>query len=269
MKLLGAKSGMKCVLMALIGAGAVSVAYGDSIVVTYAPAKTQTPVASTLCTGASACWLADEKFSSSTAPTTAVFTPVVNTGVATGSITGVYSGALSVSNDHQWGGAGGTGYYATVTNNHYTLALSTSGSVPGVNYFGLWFSALDNGNELQFYKGNTLIYTFTPALFSSLVGACPNASNAFCGNPNNGQDSAQQFAYLNFFDTTGYFDKIVFTETLSNAGFESDNHTVGYMNPIDPTGTVIGATPEPGSIVLLLTGLLALIGFKSRFAFKH
>jgi hypothetical protein len=101
-----------------------------------------------------------------------------------------------------------------------------------------------------------------------LVGACPNASNAFCGNPNNGQDTGEQFAFLNFYDTVGYFNKIVFTET-GTAGFESDNHTVGYMNPVDPTGTVIGATPEPGSMVLLLTGLLALIGFKSRFAFKH
>jgi hypothetical protein len=269
MRLLKTKSGVKFALISLIGAAAASMAFGDSMVVTYAPAKTQSPVASTLCTGASTCWLADETFSSSTKPTTAVFTPVVSTGVATGSITGVYSGALSISNDHTWGGAGGTGYYATVTNNHYTLTLSTSGSVPGVNYFGLWFSALDAGNELQFYKGDTLIYSFTPALFSSLVGACPNASNAFCGNPNNGNDTGEQFAYLNFFDTTGYFDRIVFTETSTIAGFESDNHTVGYMNPIDPTGTVIGATPEPGSIVLLLTGLLALVGFKSRFAFKH
>jgi len=250
--------------MALIGAGAASMAYGDSIVVTYAPAKTQTPVASTLCTGASTCWLGDETFSSSTAPTTAVFTSVVSTGVATGSITGVYSGALSVSNDHTWGGAGGTGYYATVTNNTYTLTLSTSGSVKGVNYFGLWFSALDSGNELQFYEGNTLVYTFTPAKFASLVGACPNSSNAFCSNPNNGDDTGEQFAFLNFYDTTGYFDKIVFTET-GTAGFESDNQTVGYIDPVTPTGTVIGATPEPGSIVLLLTGLLALLGFKNRF----
>ena len=268
MRLLEAKFGVKFALMALIGAGAASMAYGDSFVVTYAPAKTQTPVASTLCAGASSCWLADETFTTSTKPTTAVFTPVVSTGVATGSITGVYSGAFTLSNNYQYGGAGGTGHYATVTNNTYTLTLSTSGSVPGVNYFGLWFSALDAGNELQFYNGSTLVYTFTPALFSSLVGACPNASNAFCGNPNNGQDTGEQFAFLNFYDTTGYFDKIVFTET-GTAGFESDNHTVGYMNPVDPTGTVIGATPEPGSMVLLLTGLLALIGFKSRFAFKH
>lgn len=268
MRLLRKKSCVKFALMALIGAGAASLAYGDSIIVTYAPAKTQTPVASTLCTGASSCWLANETFSTQTAPTTAVFTPVVSTGVLTGSITGVYSGALSISNNHTWGGAGGTGNYATVTNNHYTLTLNTSGSVPGLNYFGLWFSALDAGNELQFFKGNTLIYSFTPALFSSLVGACPDASNAFCGNPNNSEDKGEQFAFLNFFDTAGYFDRIVFTET-GTAGFESDNHTVGYMNPINPTGTVIGATPEPGSIVLLLTGLLALVGFKSRFAFRH
>lgn len=155
-----------------------------------------------------------------------------------------------------------------MSNGSYTLTLTTSGGLPGVNYFGLWFSALDNANELQFYENGTLLYSFTPTLFASLVGACPNTNNAFCGNPNNGENSAQQYAFLNFYDMNGYFNEIVFTETTT-AGFESDNHTVGYMDPVDPTGTVVGATPEPGSIVLLLTGLLALIGVARRAALNH
>jgi hypothetical protein len=160
-----------------------------------------------------------------------------------------------------------------VSKNSYTLTLTASGAstgVPGVNYFGLWFSALDTGNQLEFYEDSTLLYTFTPALFSSLVGKC-TGGNQFCGNPTSkysGQDSGEQFAFLNFYDMNGYFDKVVFTET-STAGFESDNHTVGYMDPVTPTGTEIGATPEPGSIVLLFTGLLALIAVRRQFAWNN
>jgi hypothetical protein len=238
--------GMKFALFAVLGAASASMLFADTMVVTYSPAKTQTPVA----------------------PTTATFTPVISTGVATGSITGVYAGKLSVSAANQYGGAGGTGDFASVSNGTYTLMLSTSGSVPGVNYFGLWFSALDAGNKLTLKENGTTVYTFTPQLFSSLVGACPSGVNQFCGNPNSGQDSTEQFAFLNFYDMNGFFNEVDFTET-SSAGFESDNHTVGYMNPVVPTGTVVGATPEPGSIVLLLTGCMALIGVRRRFALSN
>jgi hypothetical protein len=212
--------------------------------------------------------MGDETFPTAAVPTNATFSNVANIGSPAGSITGSYSGGLTVSAANQYGGASGTGYFGTVTNSSYTLTLSASGGLPGVNYFGMWFSALDGGNQLQFFNGNTLLYSFTPATFQSLVGACPNASNAFCGNPNanfSGKDTGEQFAFLNFFDTTGYFNKIVFTETTT-AGLESDNQTVGYMNPPTPTGTIIPNAPEPGSFILLLTGTLALMGLKRRFA---
>jgi hypothetical protein len=38
------------------------------------------------------------------------------------------------------------------------------------------------------------------------------------------------------------------------------------MNPPTPTGTIIPNAPEPGSFILLLTGTLALMGLKRRFA---
>jgi len=46
-------------------------------------------------------------------------------------------------------------------------------TIPGVNYFGLWFSALDAGNELQFYENNTLLLTFTPVMFQMPGGRMP------------------------------------------------------------------------------------------------
>jgi hypothetical protein len=271
MQMSGSKYWAKFALAAFISAGTASMLYGDSFEVTYAPAGTQEPDTTTLCKGASTCWIGEETFPTSSVPTNANFSRIAYSGAPSGSITGVYSGALTISSANQYGGAGGTGYFATVSDNNYTLTLTASGAssgVPGVNYFGLWFSALDNGNQLQFYDDSTLLYTFTPALFSSLVGEC-TGSNPFCGNPNNRtQDAGEQFAFLNFYDMDGYFNNVVFTETTT-AGFESDNHTVGYMDPVNPTGTEVGETPEPGSFVFVVTGLLALVGIKRQIALSN
>ena len=151
--------------------------------------------------------------------------------------------------------------------------------MPGVNYFGLWFSALDAGNLLQFYDKGALVYSFSPADFINLVGAC-TGTNQFCGNPgppsspnpNNRNDAYQQFAFLNFFDTNGYFDQIVFSEPTgaSSDGFESDNHTVGYLNPPTPdSGSLIynnpGGAPEPGTLGLFVAGgILIALGVRRR-----
>jgi len=172
-------------------------------------------------------------------------------------ITGTYSGPYSIFAANQFGGAGGTGnYIATPGSGSYTLTLSQS-----VDYFGLWFSALDQGNELSFYNGSTLVFNFSPTNFATLVGACPNGANPFCGNPNPpflGFNSGQQYAYLNFLDTTGTFNKIVFDENPAVGRFESDNQAVGNFSSIP--GTPIPQTPEPPSLLLFGTGILGLAG---------
>ena len=171
------------------------------------------------------CWIGQQTFATNSVPTPGVFPTLISTGDAAGLISGTYSGGLVISSADQYGGAGGTGYYPELfaSGNGYTLTLTTSGGLPGVNYFGLWFSALDAGNDLKFYENGTLLLDFTPVLFQSLVGACPNSSNAFCGNPNAiflNQDSGEQFAFLNFYDETGYFNEVVFTES-GDGGFNS------------------------------------------------
>ena len=287
MKSLRGMSWAKYVMIALFVAGTSYPVFGDTMVATYSPATSQTPDTSALCKGTTGCWVGMQTFdtwSLGNAPTsTWTFPNLVSSGTITldggnptsGTITGTFSGnGPVITAANQYGGAGGTGNFADVSNGKsYTLTLGVTGNLPGVNYFGLWFSALDNGNDLKFYdSNNNLLLDFTPALYQKLVGACPNS---FCGNPNPNMvtkgvpdDSGEQFAFLNFFDETGYISKIVFTETIS-AGFESDNFTTGFQDPSTLDGTVIGNTPEPSSYILMLTGMLALLGIGRRAAFKR
>lgn len=168
--------------------------------------------------------------------------------------TGTYSGGLLWTAADAYGGAGGSGTYAE-TFSGYTLTIN-----PSVNYFGLWFSALDGGNELTFYRDDTLVYSFGPQDLIRLVGACPGSP--YCGNPNSGADANEQFVYLNFYDSTANFNRIVFSQA-QGGGFESDNHAVAeLLGP--PGGTLVNGVPEPGTSTILLVGGVVLATFGRR-----
>ena len=71
--------------------------------------------------------------------------------------------------------------------------------------------------------------------------------------------------FLNFFDTTGTFSKVVFQELPSfGGGYESDNHTVGnYVTMGQGTtlplvASIPGAVPEPSSWLMLLAGFAGI-----------
>ena len=213
----------------------VPTAHADAFTITYLAPGVQTPASITT------------NYETFTTPT--YVGGSLTTNFAGSSVTGTYSGAYQVYAANEYGGAGV---------NSYTLTLSQS-----QNYFGLWFSALDSGNQLQFYDGSTLVETFTPSNYAALVGVCPTSAPQpnYCGNPNSAflnQDAGEQFAYLNFYDTTGSFNSIVFTDTVSGFGFESDNQAVAIVNPNNPIGTVLNATPEPSTFVLLGSGILGM-----------
>jgi hypothetical protein len=120
-----------------------------------------------------------------------------------------------------------------------TLKLDEASS-----YFGLWWSAGDSKNVLQFFNGDALVAQFTT---DSLLAPLPSE---YDGNPlNRSINSREPYAFINFFgDANTRWDRIVFTNNGSS-GFESDNYTtrVAAWDPL-----VDGALP--GVPVAMVTG---------------
>ncbi len=171
-----------------------------------------------------------------------------------GAFTGSYTG-VQINSADQYGGAGGMGNYAVAfPGTPYTVTLTADPvKVPGgVNYFGYYLSALDNGNLVQFFRGGTLVGQLDPAGVLARIGNKP----AYFGNPDapfQGQNSAQPYAFINFFDTNGTFDTVTFTQT-QGGGYELDNHTVGFYTAI--SGNTV---PEPAAWALMVAGF-GLVG---------
>jgi len=171
-----------------------------------------------------------------------------------GPYTGTYSSGARIDDANQYGSAGGTGKHAvTFEDSGYSITLNKK-----VSYFGYWLSALDRGNVVEFYDDDELVGSLTPANVLASIGSNP----AYFGNPNSafaGKNKGEPYAFVNFYDTDGTFNKIVFRERPMVGGYESDNHTVGIYKDIGG----IPAVPEPGTYGLMLAGL-AGVGFLAR-----
>ncbi len=163
---------------------------------------------------------------------------------------GTYSG-VDIFPATQYGGAGGTTRYAsTASVAGYSVTLSRS-----VDYFGYWLSALDRSNVVSFYDDANLVGQFNAG---TVLGNVVMNNPAYFGNPDAaflGQNGTEPYAFVNFFDTGvgATFNRIVFSESPANAGYETDNHTVGLFQTIG--GTPI---PEPGTYALVAVGLVGL-----------
>ena len=143
------------------------------------------------------------------------------------------------------GGAGGTGNFLAVASGPVTLNLNTP-----QKYFGLWWSAVDAANKIEFFKGGTSLFSFdTPTLVSYLAG-----NPGYIGNPNFPlPNSSEPFAFVNFFAGTGTdFDEIRFTNSSNVSFFESDNHTIAETFDNTPGNPLVVPTPA------MLPGLISM-----------
>ena len=114
-------------------------------------------------------------------------------------------------------------YIVAFGNTPYTLTLTADPikDPQGINYFGYWLSALDVSNQVVFYKEGVEVGALTPADVIAKLGT----SGPYYGNPNppfQGGDSGEPYAFINFYDMSGTFDQVVFTENPAVGG---------YMNP--------------------------------------
>ena len=172
-----------------------------------------------------------------------------------GDLTTTYTNTQFVNAANQYGGSGGTGKFLSVTDQYPVTLKLTKTSDPTVSapqaYVGMWISAADAANKIEFFLGDSLIDTFTATspYLSSL-------STAYYGNPNTqflGQNPSEPYVFVNFYstDASNLFDKIVFTNIYPNSlgsQFETDNHT--FSTTIQPPSAV----PEPSSFALLGLG---------------
>ena len=225
-------------------------ARADSFVVTYGAAGVESADTALLCAGTTVCVVGQQKFTGS-------FNGQTDYGTS-GAIAGAYTGDYGVVNATQYGGAQGLEtYLATFSNTGYTITLTHSASVPGVNYFGFWLSALDSGNQLEVLRDGAVVGIYTPADLRAAVGSHP----AYFGNPSGtfaGQDVQEPFAFVNFFDLTGYFDQIKIFEAPLIGGYESDNQTVGLFTKVSAASAVVEAPlPLPGASPFAFAALAA------------
>jgi hypothetical protein len=168
-----------------------------------------------------------------------------------GPSTVTYVGNQFVIPADQYGGAGGVGNYLSIqANNSVTLSLSTPQA-----YFGMWLSAADSANQIEFFNGSQMVGSFsaTGPLMSSLPAT-------YLGNPNSqflGDDPTEKFAFVNFYapGVSDMFNEIVFTNLPGGTNFESDNHT------FSTTLQAPSAVPEPSSLVFCTSGMILLSGF--------
>jgi hypothetical protein len=161
------------------------------------------------------------------------------------------SGTLAIVAADIYGGAGGTGNYFAVGAQSGSADPVTLTFKGPESYFGLWWSAADANNSVTFYSGSSALMTYNDASAFSFT----TPGDAYYGNPNNGGDTGEPFAYFNFNGTNGTtFTSVVFSNNdTTGTGFESDNFSVG-------------AVPEPPSLVLAGSSLAicALVSWRRR-----
>jgi hypothetical protein len=164
----------------------------------------------------------------------------------TGAASGVYAAPFLSGGNGSGFGAGGSNQpngadttpYLTTGSTGSSAGASVTLQLPGLErYFGLLWGSIDNYNTLSFYKGATLVGSFT----GSDITASPSGDQGVNGT-----------LYVNVDATAGStFDRVV--ATSSQYAFEFDN--VAF----DPC-----PAPEPLNLGVFGTGLLGLVVARRR-----
>lgn len=157
-----------------------------------------------------------------------------------------------------WGGASTTtstptrGGTATPYGSVWNGAPVTLTLTQPAHYFGIYWSAGDGANQIDFYNGDTLVGSFS---FTALVDALnhPTLNGVegatydtadYYGNPVDGSNSGEPYAYLHVLAPSGAsFDKVVLSEP-GGGGFEFDNVTVATETQEVGEGLVQLSGPE-------------------------
>lgn len=163
-----------------------------------------------------------------------------------GTYTASAPGGKIVAQD-AYGGAYQTQYIAIGAQSTPTTTVTLALNGPAT-YFGFYFAAMDVLNTIDIYDGASLITSITRATIEPLL----LGNGAYWGNPNNGQNTGEPYAYVNVTATSGTFDKIVFTNNGTGTGLETDNHSI------------VHAVPEPASLAMAGLGSLSLLGYGLR-----
>jgi len=166
---------------------------------------------------------------------------------------GTFAGGQIVA-ANLYGGAGGVGNYYAVGGESGTtlgvLALNTP-----QDYVGLWWSAGDAENVLQFFDGASLVGTYDVA---DIIGG--GLAPGYYGNPNNRSlDPGEPFVYLNFTTTGATQITSLDFENPVSTGFELDNVSV-FGSPITPPG--IGLPDATNAGLLFLIVVSSLFGYR-------
>lgn len=192
--------------------------------------------------------------------------------------------AFMIQAADQFGGASNSKYMT------FGAQSGTSGAIridlnSTYNYFGFWWSAGDANNGVSFYLQGALLGRFSTADILAVLtpttgtvrainGTVYNNSQYY-GNPNNGQNTGEPYAYVSVITNGIMFDRVLMDNSGTiGTGFESDNHSV-YFGTVTVPGTAVivrspTEVPEPETIslvaiggALLFVGRMA-IGRKSR-----
>lgn len=191
------------------------------------------------------------------------------------------SAQLHVGNADQYGGAHGTQYISlgaqSGTSDPVTLALGQH-----YNYFGFWWSAGDPLNGITFYHEGIELARFSTADITNLLsGSTVTAIDGsvydtaqYKGNPNTGQNSHENYAYVNIILNGASFNSVKMDNSGSTgSGFETDNHSV-YLGNVKVPGASVLVTeinqvadhnvPEPATAGFLTAGLVFLLVWRRK-----